>query len=235
MKIRNILILLCIPLLLQAKVVSITGTAMFDAVINASDVVVVDYYADWCGPCKILGPILDELSENYDGAVTFAKVNVDTQRQLASMARARSIPLVLFYKGGKAVHTQTGLIRKEEYQQIIDYIVAMEPIAPVVELTVDEFEKESSKKGALIIDVRTKGEYAQGHLKNALLMPIDELQRRLGELEKYKDAPVYLYCRSGNRSSSAAQILTQAGFTNVHNMSRGVITWIAAGKPVETP
>ena len=84
----------------------------------------------------------------------------------------------------------------------------------------------------LILDVRTPSEYASGHLENSVLIPVQEFQKRVGELAEYKDAPVFLYCRTGNRSTVAAKILVDKGFTQVVNLRRGISDWRKAGLPV---
>lgn len=74
-----------------------------------------------------------------------------------------------------------------------------------------------------VIDVRTPEEYAEGHIPEASLLPLQELEARISELNK--DTPYLLVCRSGNRSSQAAQILINNGFTNVYNLQTGMNTW----------
>jgi len=83
----------------------------------------------------------------------------------------------------------------------------------------------------LILDVRTDREFASGHLENAVLIPVQELQRRLGELSSQKRNPVLVYCASGNRSTVAAQLLVDAGFSHVANLRRGIAEWNREGLP----
>ena len=78
----------------------------------ASGVVVVDFYADWCGPCKAMAPIFEETALAYDGKVTFAKLNIDENQQIAMANRVMSIPTLLFFKDGVQVDRITGLIDK---------------------------------------------------------------------------------------------------------------------------
>jgi thioredoxin 1 len=81
---------------------------------------IVDFYADWCKPCKMVAPILDELANEYQGKITFYKVNTDQQRELSSVFGIRSIPSVLFVpKSGKPQMT-TGALPKETFKQVID-------------------------------------------------------------------------------------------------------------------
>ena len=83
-----------------------------------------------------------------------------------------------------------------------------------------------------VLDVRTAGEFAGGHLEGAVLLPVQQLQARLGELSAHRDDPVFIYCQSGNRSTVAAKLLIDAGFTNVMNLRRGISEWKGAGLPV---
>jgi rhodanese-related sulfurtransferase len=84
----------------------------------------------------------------------------------------------------------------------------------------------------VILDVRTPGEFAEGHLEGAMLVPVQEFQQRLGELAAHKDDPVFVYCRSGNRSTVAAKMLVDAGFAQVINLRHGIREWTKEGLPV---
>lgn len=89
-----------------------------------------------------------------------------------------------------------------------------------------------STPGAFLLDVRTLGEYQEAHLANATLIPYTELEGRASELPADKSAPIFVYCRSGQRSAIASGILVDLGYTNVHNMAGGIGDWMAAGYPV---
>lgn len=85
---------------------------------------------------------------------------------------------------------------------------------------------------ALVLDVREDTEYKQGHLANAVHIPLGQLSNRLKELEKYRDRPVLAYCRTGSRSNSAASLLRRQGFTTVSNLAGGIVAWQNANLPV---
>jgi rhodanese-related sulfurtransferase len=103
------------------------------------------------------------------------------------------------------------------------------------ELTAQEAQEVLETQDPLLLDVRTRGEFQRGHLKNAMLIPIQELQRRFSELEKYKNQPILIYCATGNRSTVAAKILIDQGFEHISNLRYGIVDWQRRRLPVEGP
>lgn len=89
-----------------------------------------------------------------------------------------------------------------------------------------------NSEDALVLDVREDTEYKQGHLANAVHIPLGQLGQRLKELEKYKDRAVVAYCRTGSRSNSAAGLLRRQGFSTVFNLAGGIVAWQNANLPV---
>ena len=92
----------------------------FDEAVVAHPQLVVDFWAPWCGPCRVLGPVLDEVAREQAGRVVVAKVNVDEQPGLAGRFGVRSIPTVIFFKHGQAVDTVVGAVPKAEITKRID-------------------------------------------------------------------------------------------------------------------
>jgi thioredoxin 1 len=82
--------------------------------------VIVFFYADWCGPCKVISPIIDELSSDYQGQVVFGKLNVDEAKDKTTELGVRNIPTILIYKDGQIVERNTGAVSKNQLKELID-------------------------------------------------------------------------------------------------------------------
>ena len=98
----------------MANVMEFTG-ANFDSEVISSDVpVLVDFWAPWCGPCKMIGPIIEELAGEFGDKVKIGKVNVDNDQELAGKFGIRGIPTVMLFKGGDVLNSFVGLRSKED-------------------------------------------------------------------------------------------------------------------------
>ena len=99
--------------------VKITVSNFEEEVLHADKPVLVDFWADWCGPCRMLAPVLEEIARDYEGTVKVGKVNVDEQMALAQQFGVPSIPLLVLFKDGKPVAKSMGYRPKEEIVQLL--------------------------------------------------------------------------------------------------------------------
>ncbi|MGE5682422.1 MAG: thioredoxin [Bacillota bacterium] len=105
------------------KPVQFTDANFESEVINSDVPVIVDFWATWCGPCRMIAPIIEQLASEYEGKVKVGKLDVDDNQQTAIKYGVRSIPTVLFLKGGKVVDTIIGAVQKPQFVQKIQNIL----------------------------------------------------------------------------------------------------------------
>ena len=103
-------------------VVKVTTDTFESEVLNSDIPVVLDCYADWCGPCKMMAPILEEISGEYEGKVKFCKINVDEDAEPVMKYKVVSIPTFLFFKGGEKVDQAVGAMPAEAFKSLVDGI-----------------------------------------------------------------------------------------------------------------
>ncbi len=313
----------------------ITSIEEFQKVLDNSGktLLLFDLYADWCMPCKILSPLLEDLAFANKDKAKFYKINVDKQQEIAAAFKVTGIPLVVFVKEKNGIRAFTGVQSKTTYQQVINqysesgseeladgtleagiriikrkagtapgdiYVYRGDKVRLVIEdinsplsihipkykvsqagvigknIQVEfkakeigtfpvycngkcpsgdgsqigrivvmqlkssdkaKFTELNAKQTAnllknqkpLILDVRTPNEFYSGHIKDAILIPLHQLEDRVSEIASYKEKDVLVYCRSGNRSTVASKILIDKGFKKLYNLRPGIKGWQKAG------
>ncbi|MCL0041385.1 thioredoxin [Dehalococcoidia bacterium] len=108
----------------MAKPRDISDADFEQVVLKATNPVLVDFWAPWCGPCRAVAPIVEELADEYAGRITFAKVNVDQNPKTASEYSIMSIPTLLLFKDGKPIKQMVGLRPREEFKKNLDASLA---------------------------------------------------------------------------------------------------------------
>ena len=103
--------------------IAVNDTNFEEIVLKSEQPVLVDFWAEWCGPCKMMLPIVEELSKEYEGKITVAKVDVDSSQGTAAKFGIRNIPTILFFKGGAVVDKQVGAVPKNSLAAKIEKLL----------------------------------------------------------------------------------------------------------------
>ncbi len=101
-------------------VLHVSDAEFNDKVLNASTPVLVDYWAEWCGPCKMIAPVLDEIAQEYEGKLIVAKLNIDENPETPQHYGVRGIPTLMLYKNGEVEATKVGALSKSQLKDFID-------------------------------------------------------------------------------------------------------------------
>ena len=101
-------------------ILKLTDSNFEEEVLNSSIPVIIDFYADWCGPCKVMSPIIDELAGDHEGKVKIGKINTDENEEIVSKYHVMSIPTFLFIKNGQLVDQVVGAVPKTVLEQKIN-------------------------------------------------------------------------------------------------------------------
>tara|TARA_Y100000816_G_scaffold178615_1_gene129052 strand:+ start:417 stop:740 length:324 start_codon:yes stop_codon:yes gene_type:complete len=107
----------------MSKVLEINNDNFNEEVNENKDTLIIDFWAEWCGPCKLLSPIIEELAKEFEGKIYFAKVNLDNNQDLAMKFSIRSIPTLLLFKKGQLKDTKVGLLSKSDLK---DWILSVD-------------------------------------------------------------------------------------------------------------
>ena len=105
---------------MSEHIAHVTDDQFEDKVLKSSDPVLVDFWAEWCGPCKMIAPILDDLAASYQGRLKVANINIDHNQKTPRNYNVRGIPTLMIFKDGKVQATQIGAVSKTQLAQMID-------------------------------------------------------------------------------------------------------------------
>lgn len=102
------------------RIIHLNRTNWNDIVLNSNLPVLVDFWAEWCGPCRMVGPIVEQLAQSLDGKVKVSKLNVDQNQEIAMKYNVQSIPSLILFKNGKEIARTVGLSPKEKYEKFVN-------------------------------------------------------------------------------------------------------------------
>ena len=105
---------------MSEHIVHVTDSSFADDVTNSTEPVLLDFWAEWCGPCKMIAPILDDIAKEYAGKVKVAKINIDENQQTPAQFGVRGIPTLMLFKNGNVEATKVGALSKSQLAAFLD-------------------------------------------------------------------------------------------------------------------
>lgn len=203
--------------------VTVTEHTFTSEVLDASLPVLVDFWAAWCAPCRMVAPVLEELSETYAGRVKIAKLDVDAAPTLSSRLRIQSIPTLMLFQGGQPVQVTQGALPKAQLIALLEKWLP-ELKGPTISVPILAKNLASFR----VLDLRRPEDFARSHLLGSECVDPSALEARLKELGA--QTKVVLVCRTGEQSVSEAQKYSQRGYA-VSALEKGLLEWEGAGQP----
>ncbi|NOY89893.1 MAG: thioredoxin [Deltaproteobacteria bacterium] len=214
---------------MRMTVMHVTDASFEELVLGSELPVLVDLYADWCQPCKLIAPLVEKLASEYAGTLTVAKVNVDENPGLAQALRAQSIPMLVVIDGGRVVAEQVGALDEAALRKFV------EPFLPAAadKLEAKELSTLLSAGRAQAVDVRDAGSFGRAHLPGAIHLSASEIGARASELSGVEDGRLrVLYGRTEDEARDAAAASQELGVP-VAYLAGGMLGWESEGLPIE--
>jgi thioredoxin 1/putative thioredoxin len=209
-------------------VLTVTDESFETEVMQSEQPVLVDLYADWCGPCKQLSPIIEALADELEGKLKVVKVDVDRSPRAAQTFRVRSIPTVVLVHEGRVVDQRVGLVDRNAL------LAMVEPVLPskAQKIGPRELATAIDQGRAQPVDVRDAGSFGRYRIPGAIHVDADAIVDRSQELLSDTGRLFVLYDRAGERAQKLAERLHDEGAA-VGFLDGGFLAWEAESLEVE--
>lgn len=211
---------------------TVTDATFEDVVLDSPIPVLVDFFADWCQPCKHIAPILEELSEEWDGAVRFVKCDVERNPAVMQAFRIQSMPTVMLLHEKQLVDAIVGAVGREQYEELLGR-AAQKPqaVRGVQGFDAQRLKLTLEAEMAIPVDTREAAQFQRARIPEAINVPADELASRLGELNDSTMTYVF-YGRTDDGVKDLAKNALEAG-VDAGYLEGGLLAWEAELLPVD--
>ena len=209
--------------------VAVTDATFQTDVLESSLPVLVDFWADWCGPCKQIAPALERLADKLAGRLVVAKIDVDHNPMIAQAMRIQSIPTMVLFKDGRPVDAVQGALPEASLEQFVEPHLGPPPAGGIA-ISVEGLAKElEAGRPYTIVDVRAPVDFSRSHLRGARNVEPAQLDAELPKLAS-AGAPIVLVCRTGEVSKELAEA-REGGPIPVMALEKGLLEWEGDGHP----
>lgn len=211
---------------------SVTDATFEDVVLNATVPVLIDFYADWCQPCKAIAPLLEDLSEEYAGAVLFVKVDVEANPAVMQAFRIQSMPTIMLLHERQLVDAVVGARGREEYEALLQRVATK----PARVRGVETFDAQRLKltleaEMAVPVDVWVETDFSRARIPGAMHVAADGAAERFTELNDPSMTYVF-YGRTNEGVHEVAKAALEAGIA-AGVLDGGLLAWESEFLPVE--
>lgn len=208
--------------------VAVTDKSFQKDVLESDLPVLVDFWADWCGPCKAVAPILEKLSDEFAGRIVIAKVDVDRNPMVAQALRVQSIPTMVVFKDGRPVDAVQGALPEAHLRKLLEPYLAAPPVGGTLINVQGLAAALEARKPVTVVDIRDPNDFARSHIRHAKNIAPADLNAQLPKVAGR--GSVVLVCRTGEKSKALAEEL-EGGPIQVMALEKGLLEWEGDGHP----
>ena len=205
--------------------------ATFEQDVLASDVpVLVDFWATWCQPCRVVAPILETLADEYEGRLKIGKLDVDENPQIASLLRIQSIPTMVLFAGGQPVEAVQGALPKEALERFLSkHIGAAPPGQQPIKISPEDLKKlMDAGQPTVVFDIREPQHFSRSHLRRAKCVAADKVFDEAAKVPHR--SLIVVVDRTGEQTEAIAKDLQAKGFSAV-SLEKGLLAWEGSQLP----